>query len=83
MVVTIVCRDTINCKDTIVLCNGALDRLDFRFGTSTCITIKQGNLTTAKLIHVVFKLIFCLLYFSPKEYMKSNKSYTYVYMRSH
>ena len=23
MVVTIVCRDTINCKDTIVLCNGA------------------------------------------------------------
>ena len=24
MVVTIVCRDTINCKDTIVLCNGAL-----------------------------------------------------------
>ena len=24
MVLTIVCRDTINCKDTIVLCNGAL-----------------------------------------------------------
>ena len=24
MVVTIVCRDTINCKDTIVWCNGAL-----------------------------------------------------------
>ena len=23
MVVTIVCRDNINCKDTIVLCNGA------------------------------------------------------------
>ena len=23
MVVTIVCRDTIDCKDTIVLCNGA------------------------------------------------------------
>ena len=23
MAVTIVCRDTINCKDTIVLCNGA------------------------------------------------------------
>ena len=23
MVLTIVCRDTINCKDTIVLCNGA------------------------------------------------------------
>ena len=25
MVVTIVCRDTINCKDTIVLCNRALE----------------------------------------------------------
>ena len=24
MVLTIVCRDTINCKDTIVLCNGAM-----------------------------------------------------------
>ena len=24
MVLTIVCRDTINCKDTIVLCNGAV-----------------------------------------------------------
>ena len=27
MVVTIVCRDTINCKDTIVLCNGALVKM--------------------------------------------------------
>ena len=26
MALTIVCRDTINCKDTIVLCNGAQDQ---------------------------------------------------------
>ena len=33
MVVTIVCRDTINCKVTIVLCNGALIYM-FRKGKS-------------------------------------------------
>ena len=31
MVVTIDCRDTINCKVTIVLCNGALEFFYFLF----------------------------------------------------
>ena len=39
MVVTIVCRDTISCKVTIVLCNGALMLFSslFRENTTTII----------------------------------------------